>query len=49
MKYGETLNTKILDNIATFLTVSRTQDSDLGQESYGQSKLGNIMSYIPSV
>jgi hypothetical protein len=49
MKSGETLNTKILDNFANFLTVGRTQDSDLGHESYGRSKLGNIMSYIPSI
>jgi hypothetical protein len=46
MKSGETLNTKILENFVVFLTVDRTQNFDLGSESYGRLKLGNITSYI---
>jgi hypothetical protein len=45
MDSWETLNTKIPENFVTFLTVGRTQNFNLGYESYGRLKLGSITSY----
>jgi hypothetical protein len=45
MKSERTLIVKILENFATFLTAGKTQNFDLGKESYGRLKLGNITSY----
>jgi hypothetical protein len=39
------MNTKILDNFVTFLTMGRTQNFDLKLRSYGQLNLGNRMRY----
>jgi hypothetical protein len=45
MNYQGTLNTKILHNFESFLTVGRTLNSDLERRNYDQLKLDDIMRY----
>jgi hypothetical protein len=42
---GRAMNTKVLENFLTFLTVGKTQNFGLEEESYDQLKLGSITSY----
>jgi hypothetical protein len=40
-----TLNTKILENFISFLTMGRTLDSDIEQRNYDWLKLNDIIRY----
>jgi hypothetical protein len=42
---GWTLNTKILENFVSFLTVGKTQNFDLGRRNYDQLKLNGLLRY----
>jgi hypothetical protein len=46
---GGAMNTRVLENFITFLTMGITQNFDLSYGSYGQLKWGSITSYGFSV
>jgi hypothetical protein len=42
---GGAMNTRVLENFITFLTMGRTQNSDLERRNYDRLKLGSVTSY----
>jgi hypothetical protein len=43
------LNTKILENFGTFLTVGKNQNFDLGRRNYDKLKLNGLIRYVFSL